>query len=108
MCIRDSYTIEVASSAGLGTYSLKGALNASYESSAPNDSIATAQSLASTFIVPRFGFDRGGVIGSVEANGSDYFSFTLPSGSSMSAVLAAASSIGLQIYNPNGDLMISG
>lgn len=101
------YTIVVAADAGIGNYTLRAALNASMETSDSNDTIATAQDIAGSFIVPRFGFDRGAVVGTAEANSSDYFAFTLASGASLSALLAGASGLELRLYDSGNNLMFN-
>ena len=101
-----TYTIEVSGAGGTtGTYTLNVTLNAALEAEnhggGSNNTIGTAQDLASSFIPLPTG-SRAAAVGSVLAGNIDFYAFTLSSGPSATIAVAATLPVDLALFNSTG------
>jgi len=112
-----TYTLRVSGAAGTtGSYTLQAILDASVESEehfgGSDDTVATAQSVSSSFVTLATGISRGAVIGQLTAaNLTDYYSFTLNAGDSATLAVvhsAAATGESLALFDSSNTLLAIG
>jgi uncharacterized repeat protein (TIGR03803 family) len=105
-----TYTLTVAGVRGTGTFTgeitFNAALDANAEGGPPNNSLAAAQDIDSSFLslggpgAP--GTSRGAVVGTMESSGQDYYSFSLSAGDSATLAVKAVGGAPTTVALVNG------
>lgn len=107
-----TYTVEVRGGETTGGYTLAMFLNAALEEE-PNDAAADAQDLSASFIqLGNDGAARGAVLGTADAGGDDWYSFTLEDGESASLAATVTDPsesgvIALELYDDAGSTLLA-
>jgi hypothetical protein len=108
---RGTYRLEIGGAQNtLGTYTAQVALNAAFETEtdlAPNNSIATAQSLEGSFLYMFGTASHAAVLGTTEAGTPDYYSFELAAGDTITLALAGLSpgEVDLSLFDATGAVL---